>query len=281
MTYIFTNNHSVQRLDLGKLSPDDDELVRGQIIISLLSKDGPSSGNPLAIVGPSGDVRGPSEDDSSEDSLPEGWEERRTDNGRVYYVNHATKSTQWDRPRQPGVVGSSHATSPQQRHNTHNGNSGDRQAPAGPTRSTTCTNLMNNGHRSRDLSVTASDERRHSTEILSSVGKENTSPTTPVSATTTPGKKTSSSNSSSAGGRTLEQRPTNEPATPTSSTTSASVRLHSNDNHVKTPKHQTNGHAPPESTPTSPTGQQNYVNGNAQNGSTSGNGSTGGAAPEC
>lgn len=267
-------------MDLGKLSPDDDELVRGQIIISLLSKDGPSSGNPLAIVGPSGDVRGPSEDDSSEDSLPEGWEERRTDNGRVYYVNHATKSTQWDRPRQPGVVGSSHATSPQQRHNTHNGNSGDRQAPAGPTRSTTCTNLMNNGHRSRDLSVTASDERRHSTEILSSVGKENTSPTTPVSATTTPGKKTSSSNSSSAGGRTLEQRPTNEPATPTSSTTSASVRLHSNDNHVKTPKHQTNGHAPPESTPTSPTGQQNYVNGNAQNGSTSGNGSGQAAQPQ-
>nr|XP_036669384.1 E3 ubiquitin-protein ligase Smurf1 [Drosophila suzukii] len=271
-----------QRLDLGKLSPDDDELVRGQIIISLLSKDGPSSGNPLAIVGPSGDVRGPSEDDSSEDSLPEGWEERRTDNGRIYYVNHATKSTQWDRPRHPGVVGgSSQTTSPHQRHNTHNGNSGDRQAPAGPTRSTTCTNLMNNGHRSRDLAVTASDERRHSTEILSSVGKENTSPTTPVSATTTPGKKNSSSNSSSSsGGRTLEQRQSNEPATPTSSTTSASVRLHSNDNHVKTPKHQTNGHAQPETTPTSPTGQQNYVNGNAQNGSGSANGSGQAAQPQ-
>ncbi|KAH8358197.1 hypothetical protein KR084_007602 [Drosophila pseudotakahashii] len=275
-----------QRLDLGKLSPDDDELVRGQIIISLLSKDGPSSGNPLAIVGPSGDVRGPSEDDSSEDSLPEGWEERRTDNGRIYYVNHATKTTQWDKPRHPGVVGggSSQRTSPHQRNNTHNGNGGDRQAPAGPTRSTTCTNLMNNGHRSRDLAVTASDERRHSTEILSSVGKENTSPTTPVSATTTPGKKTSSSNSSSSGGRTLEQRPTNEPATPTSSTTSASVRLHSsnNDNHVKTPKHQTNGHAPPEAaTPTSPTGQQNYVNGNAaQNGGSSANGSGQAAQPQ-
>lgn len=259
-------------MDLGKLSPDDDELVRGQIIISLLSKDGPGSGNPLAIVGPSGDVRGPSEDDSSEDSLPEGWEERRTDNGRIYYVNHATKSTQWDRPRHP--VG---ATSPQQRHNTHNGNNGDRQAPAGPTRSTTCTNLLNGGNRNRDLAVTANDERRHSTEILSSVGKENTSPTTPVSATTTPGKKSSSSgnSSSSGGGRTLEQRPTNEPATPTSSTTTTTStpgRLHSNDNHVKTPKHQTNGHAQPEATPTSPTGQQNYVNGNAQSGSNSGSG---------
>ncbi|KAH8402223.1 hypothetical protein KR009_010494 [Drosophila setifemur] len=263
-----------QRLDLGKLSPDDDELVRGQIIISLLSKDGPGSGNPLAIVGPSGDVRGPSEDDSSEDSLPEGWEERRTDNGRIYYVNHATKSTQWDRPRQPVGAGSA---SQHQRHHTHNGNNSDRQAPAGPTRSTTCTNLLNGGNRNRDAAVNASDERRHSTEILSSVGKENTSPTTPVSATTTPGKKSTSSNSnsnsnsSSSGGRTgaLEQRPTNEPATPTSS----SSRLHSNDNHVKTPKHQTNGHAPPEATPTSPTGQQNYVNGNAQSGGGNGSGS--------
>ncbi|EDV37005.1 uncharacterized protein Dana_GF11657 [Drosophila ananassae] len=264
-----------QRLDLGKLSPEDDDLVRGQIIISLLSKDGPSSGNPLAIVGPSGDVRGPSEDDSSEDSLPEGWEERRTDNGRIYYVNHATKSTQWDRPRHPGV-GAGGTGGGTHRHHTHNGNNGDRQAPAGPTRSTTCTNLLNGGNRNRDPSVNASDERRHSTEILSSVGKENTSPTTPVSAAT-PGKK-SSSNSSSSGGRTgaLEQRATNEPATPTSSNT----RLHSNDNHVKTPKHQTNGHAPPEATPTSPTGQQNYVNGNAQNGSSIGNGSGQAAQPQ-
>ncbi|XP_022231807.2 E3 ubiquitin-protein ligase Smurf1 [Drosophila obscura] len=274
-----------QRLDLGKLSPDDDELVRGQIIISLLSKDGPSSGNPLAIVGPSGDVRGPSEDDSSEDSLPEGWEERRTDNGRIYYVNHATKSTQWDRPRQPGGGG----TSPQQRH--HNGNNshghahahGDRQAPAGPTRSTTCTNLLNGGNRSRETSGTGSDERRHSTEILSSVGKENTSPTTPMAST--PGKKSSSTTST--GGRTLEARSGNEPATPTSSTTTTTTagtgRLHSNNdnhvNHVKTPKHQTNGHShgshasPGEGTSTSPTGQQNYVNGNAQSGTGIGTGS--------
>ncbi|KAH8277980.1 hypothetical protein KR018_012202 [Drosophila ironensis] len=264
-----------QRLDLGKLTPDDDELVRGQIIISLLSKDGANTGNPLAIVGPSGDVRGPSEEDSSEDSLPEGWEERRTDNGRIYYVNHATKTTQWDKPRHPGGAGGTH------RHPTHNGN--ERQAPAGPTRSTTCTNLLNGGNRNRDSSVNASDERRHSTEILSSVGKENTSPITPVSATTTPGKKSSASNSnsSSSGGRTgaLEQRPTNEPSTPTSS----SSRLHSNDNHVKTPKHQTNGHAPSEATPTSPTGQQNYVNGNAQSGSGSGGGTGSGQAaqPQC
>lgn len=172
-------------MDLCKLSPDDDELVRGQIIIALLSKDGPCSGNPLAIVGPSGDVRGPSEDDSSEDSLPEGWEERRTGNGRVYYVNHTTKSTQWDRPSA-------------QQQNSQQRTQNNGHIPAGPTRSTTCTNLLN-GHSNRNggsnnsgavdgnvggeqLQQLTSAQRRHSTEILSSnnsatiLGKENCSP---------------------------------------------------------------------------------------------------------
>ncbi|XP_073812286.1 SMAD specific E3 ubiquitin protein ligase [Musca autumnalis] len=169
-----------QRLDLGKFSTDDDEMVRGQIIIAFLSKDGPCSGNPLAIVGPGGDVRGPSEDDSSEDSLPEGWEERRTGNGRVYYVNHTTKTTQWDRPSKHVV---SQQTPSHHRPSTQNGTTGGgSHHPVGPTRSTTCTNLLN-GHNTR--SARENDERRHSTEILSMpsvvgnvvVGKENCSPT--------------------------------------------------------------------------------------------------------
>uniref|UniRef100_A0A1A9WXJ4 E3 ubiquitin-protein ligase SMURF1 n=1 Tax=Glossina brevipalpis TaxID=37001 RepID=A0A1A9WXJ4_9MUSC len=153
-----------QRLDLGKISSEDDELVRGQIIIALLSKDGSCSGNPLAIVGPGGDVRGPSEDDSSEGNLPDGWEERRTTNGRLYYVNHTTKTTQWDRPNT-----TYQCTQSLQNNSTH---------PAGPIRSTTCTNLLNgnSGRNGREL-----DERRHSTEILLtsttlSLGKENCSP---------------------------------------------------------------------------------------------------------
>uniref|UniRef100_A0A1B0AP27 E3 ubiquitin-protein ligase SMURF1 n=1 Tax=Glossina palpalis gambiensis TaxID=67801 RepID=A0A1B0AP27_9MUSC len=153
-----------QRLDLGKISSDDDELVRGQIIIALLSKDGSCSGNPLAIVGPAGDVRGPSEDDSSEGNLPDGWEERRTTNGRLYYVNHTTKTTQWDRPN----------TTYQFTHSPQN----NSIYPAGPIRSTTCTNLLN-GNSSRNGREL--DERRHSTEILLtntnlSLGKENCSP---------------------------------------------------------------------------------------------------------
>ncbi|KAJ8978251.1 hypothetical protein NQ317_012607 [Molorchus minor] len=92
-----------QCLDLGKASQDDSEPVKGQIIISLLSRDGPCGGTPLAIVGPLGDLRGPSDHEISNannsDDLPPGWEERRTPNGRLYYVNHVTRSTQWVRPQ--------------------------------------------------------------------------------------------------------------------------------------------------------------------------------------
>ncbi|PSN49771.1 WW domain-containing oxidoreductase [Blattella germanica] len=38
-------------------------------------------------------------DSDSEDELPPGWEERATVDGSVYYVNHATKGTQWTHPR--------------------------------------------------------------------------------------------------------------------------------------------------------------------------------------
>ncbi|XP_067002750.1 WW domain-containing oxidoreductase [Anabrus simplex] len=38
-------------------------------------------------------------DSDSEDELPPGWEERTTDDGNVYYVNHSTQGTQWTHPR--------------------------------------------------------------------------------------------------------------------------------------------------------------------------------------
>nr|XP_023019400.1 E3 ubiquitin-protein ligase SMURF2 isoform X1 [Leptinotarsa decemlineata]XP_023019401.1 E3 ubiquitin-protein ligase SMURF2 isoform X2 [Leptinotarsa decemlineata] len=91
-----------QCLDLGKANAEDSEPVRGQIIISLLSRDGPCGGTPLAIVGPLGDLRGPVDSESNNVTsvdLPPGWEERRTPNGRLYYVNHITRSTQWVKPQ--------------------------------------------------------------------------------------------------------------------------------------------------------------------------------------
>ncbi|XP_055683892.1 WW domain-containing oxidoreductase [Lutzomyia longipalpis] len=38
-------------------------------------------------------------DTDSEDELPPAWEERATNDGYVYYVNHHSKSTQWSHPR--------------------------------------------------------------------------------------------------------------------------------------------------------------------------------------
>lgn len=75
MIYLFTD----QKLDLVKLNPDDPVPIRGQLVFSLLSQDG------TALA-------------SQQSPLPDGWEERKTENGRLYYVNHKTKTTQWVKP---------------------------------------------------------------------------------------------------------------------------------------------------------------------------------------
>ena len=30
--------------------------------------------------------------------LPDGWEERKTDDGEIYYVDHENQKTQWEKP---------------------------------------------------------------------------------------------------------------------------------------------------------------------------------------
>lgn len=85
-----------QRLDLCKARSDDTDVVKGQIVVSLMSRDGHNGAvsNTVghnAVVDMLGDLSCPND-------LPDGWEERRTGNGRLYYVNHYTKSTQWIRP---------------------------------------------------------------------------------------------------------------------------------------------------------------------------------------
>lgn len=182
---------SDQRLDLCKGSADDIDPVRGQIIISLMSRDGSSSsGNPLAIVGPGGDIQGPNDENehvtSVSDALPEGWEERKTSNGRIYYVNHVTKSTQWDRPT---AVASASATNnqlnnqhtilaqqtqlstPQQNgsvnshSNDDHGSTVNNGISAGPSKATT------NGS-----TVVLGQSNGHTPTALLNLGKENCSP---------------------------------------------------------------------------------------------------------
>ena len=38
------------------------------------------------------------------ENLPEGWEERQTENGRSFYANHVRRTTQWHRPTHPASV---------------------------------------------------------------------------------------------------------------------------------------------------------------------------------
>ncbi|XP_037074031.1 E3 ubiquitin-protein ligase SMURF2-like [Pollicipes pollicipes] len=85
-----------QQLDLCKSSAMDAEFVRGKIILSLLSRDG-HGGNGSShnvVVNTQGMIS---------DELAEGWEERCAPNGRLYYVNHVTRSTQWERPERPAL----------------------------------------------------------------------------------------------------------------------------------------------------------------------------------
>nr|XP_034174941.1 E3 ubiquitin-protein ligase SMURF1 [Osmia lignaria] len=85
-----------QRLDLCKAHSDDTDVVKGEVVVSLLSRDGHNGAvsNTVghnAVVDVLGDLSCPTD-------LPDGWEERRTQNGRLYYVNHYTRTTQWIRP---------------------------------------------------------------------------------------------------------------------------------------------------------------------------------------
>jgi len=43
-------------------------------------------------------------DAASQRALPEGWDRREDPNGRVYYVNHKNRTTQWEDPRTQGII---------------------------------------------------------------------------------------------------------------------------------------------------------------------------------
>uniref|UniRef100_A0A8C7ZMF6 HECT-type E3 ubiquitin transferase n=1 Tax=Oryzias sinensis TaxID=183150 RepID=A0A8C7ZMF6_9TELE len=79
-----------QRLDLNKLGPNDNDTVRGQIVVSLQSRDRIGTGGPVVDCSRLFD-----------NDLPDGWEERRTTSGRIQYLNHITRTTQWERPTRP------------------------------------------------------------------------------------------------------------------------------------------------------------------------------------
>merc|ERR1711981_1211717 len=56
----------------------------------------PATGPPLAS---SSSVPGAALEEDTLGALPDGWEKRVEPNGRVYFVNHKNRTTQWEDPR--------------------------------------------------------------------------------------------------------------------------------------------------------------------------------------
>ena len=91
-----------QRLDLCKQNEEDTEVIRGQVVISLLSRDTHGGGSQNVTIGAGSDP--PNDIFNTSTDLPEGWEARSTTTGRYYYVNHHTRSTQWQKPTAPASL---------------------------------------------------------------------------------------------------------------------------------------------------------------------------------
>ncbi|MEE6507142.1 hypothetical protein FKM82_007974, partial [Ascaphus truei] len=81
-----------QRLDLCKLGPNDNDTVRGQIVVSLQSRD---------RIGTGGQVVDCSR--LFDNDLPDGWEERRTASGRIQYSSHHENNSVGAVDRRAGV----------------------------------------------------------------------------------------------------------------------------------------------------------------------------------
>ncbi|KAL6480665.1 hypothetical protein MHYP_G00116980 [Metynnis hypsauchen] len=73
---------------------------------SLRSAGSSAPSGPDSITPPPADTAPPSTEDQptepAMESLPAGWEQRVLPHGRVYYVDHNTKTTTWERPLPPG-----------------------------------------------------------------------------------------------------------------------------------------------------------------------------------
>ena len=146
-----------QRLDL--VSDNNNPYpVKGQIVISLLSRDGHGTGSLNAVVDNLGNLSCsanvpvanalpitltstptppvPNQINGGE-VLPEGWEQRRSASGRVYYVNHVSKTTQWEKPTKPAN---------EIQHNGGGGGGGGTTASAAQNANNGTPVRMNNGN---------------------------------------------------------------------------------------------------------------------------------------
>lgn len=153
-----------QRLDLSRSNLDDLEPVKGQIVVSLLSRDGHGygCGSQNVVVDRLGNLSCP-------DDLPEGWEERRTASGRVYYVNHFTRSTQWEKPTRSAyeneVANNNSSSSSNNSNNNSNSNnssnnSSNRPSPHQSSNTSNSNSNHNNSENNSSSSAHPASRRR-------------------------------------------------------------------------------------------------------------------------
>lgn len=141
-----------QRFDLEKIRDEDSDIIKGQLVVSMSARDGHSRSN-AEVSRESETSRGNSSSSGRTyvegvDDLPEGWTECRTSNGRLYYMNHVSRTTQWLRPSKPATHCSHRSTTrSSSRHALHhahqssidssNSVASNHSAPAAPTGSST------------------------------------------------------------------------------------------------------------------------------------------------
>ncbi|KAL4239440.1 E3 ubiquitin-protein ligase smurf2 [Mactra antiquata] len=148
-----------QRLDLQRNNADDPEPVRGQIVISLISRDRGNSGTGPAVTNSTQITNNNPTTDPQD--LPEGWEARTTASGRVHYVNHITRTTQWEPPTRPATTDSSVRITASTSSPVTSNSNGNNSSSSNERRSSSATRAS---HRHRER--TNSSAHRHSTSSL-------------------------------------------------------------------------------------------------------------------
>ncbi|CAI5782268.1 NEDD4-like E3 ubiquitin-protein ligase WWP2 [Podarcis lilfordi] len=83
--------------------PEDEQAVPPEAVSGATSSSGTAHDSPRAgESAPSSEAQPSQPASQTLEVLPSGWEQRELPNGRVYYVDHNTKTTTWERPLPPG-----------------------------------------------------------------------------------------------------------------------------------------------------------------------------------
>ncbi len=214
---------TVQRLDLHKFREDDADIIKGQVVIMLSSRgcaaaaaaaavaDG-SSPRPLPGISVS-EVSGVASSKQQQqqqssaanrtfvegvDELPEGWTECRSLNGRLYYMNHVNRTTQWDRPTEPASVVAAASASAASAAAASASSTATPSRPASAHRASSRHSKHHHGHHGVQSSIDSTNSVASSNGSLGGLpSATNSGATSATAATTTTATSTSTSTTTS------------------------------------------------------------------------------------